>query len=260
MLPASRKNFLKFTEIVDMSTIRIPTSFNIDLEFELPEFHKRFLAWLIDIAIIGAYFVVAFIFIVPALFEHASGDAEANAYWGKNMFYIPAALYWIVLEILLNGQTVGKKALKIRVINMTGGRPSWGQLIIRWLLRPIDITFTLGLGGLLTIVLTKYAQRLGDLAAGTILIATNETANLEDTVFMEMAQDYVPQYPQVMQLSDRDLNTIRSLLEKARTHDNFNIAATATEKIKTVLHIETTQDPFYFLETLLKDYNYLSVQ
>jgi uncharacterized RDD family membrane protein YckC len=259
MLPASRKNFLKFTEIVDMSTIRIPTSFNIDLEFEIPEFHRRLLAWMIDMGVLTLYVILSYNLAIP-LFLGSQGDESPNRGYLIQILGIPILLYFLLSELWMNGQTLGKKAMKIRVINMNGGKPSLGQFIIRWLLRPVDFTLTLYMGGLFSVIFSRYSQRLGDIAAGTILIATNAKAGLNETVFMEIAQDYVPQYPQVMQLSDRDLNTIRSLLERARSSDNFKIAATASEKVKSVLHIDSSLEPFDFLETLLKDYNHLSVQ
>lgn len=260
MLPASRKNFLKFTEIVNMSTIRIPTSFNIDLEFEIPEFYRRLLALLIDYGVIALCWKFAEMIALAVLVDGGMAHADAaNIAW--EISGAPILFYFLFSEIWMNGQSVGKKVMRIRVVNMIGGKPSLGQFIIRWLLRPVDNFLALFLGvGLLFVIFSKYSQRLGDLAAGTILISTNAKAGLEETVFMETAGDYVPQFPQVMRLSDRDLNTIRSLLERARGSDNFHIAATAAEKIKSVLQIETSQSPFDFLETLLKDYNHISVQ
>lgn len=240
-----------------MSSIRIPTSFNIDLEFEIPEFHRRFLAWIIDTAVIAIYWIVTYRI---AVFFMSGNDSGEVVWVALQITGIPVVLYYLLSEIWMNGQSVGKKITRIRVINMTGGRPSLGQFIIRWLLRPVDFGLTFWLGGLLSVVFTKYSQRLGDIAAGTILVSTNARAGLEETIFMETEQSYVPQFPQVMRLSDRDLNTIRSLLERAKGSDNFHIAATASEKIKAVLKIETHLPPFEFLETLLKDYNHISVQ
>jgi uncharacterized RDD family membrane protein YckC len=258
MLPASRRNFLKFTEIVDMSSIRIPTSFNIDLEFEIPEFHRRLLAWLIDSAIIILYWIMAYRILGSML-----GNRGLNGHdnWSLvEITGIPPLLYYLLSEIWTDGQSVGKKIMRIRVINMNGGKPSLGQYVIRWLLRLVDLTITLGAGAFFSVIFTKYAQRIGDLAAGTIIISTNPKIGLEETIFMEIASDYVPRFPQVMQLSDRDLNTIRSLLQRARSSDNFDIAATASEKVKSVLKIESHMEPFEFLETLLMDYNRISVQ
>jgi uncharacterized RDD family membrane protein YckC len=259
MLPASRKNFLKFTEIVDMSSIRIPTSFNIDLEFDIPEFHRRLLALIIDWALLAVY-----VYMVYKVFDAAwppdRGERPVYVQVLEILSGFPVLLYFPLTELFLGGQSMGKKVMRMRVVNINGGKPTIGQIVIRWLLRPVDFWMTFFVGGLLTVIFSKYSQRIGDMAAGTLLISTNARAALEETVFMETAQDYVPVFPQVMRLSDRDLNTIRSLLERAKGNDNFHIAATAAEKIRTVLKIDTPMAPYDFLETLLKDYNHISVQ
>jgi len=103
-------------------------------------------------------------------------------------------------------------------------------------------------------------QRLGDLLAGTIVIRTNPKGNINDTVFLEVAHNYVPSFPQIMQLSDRDINSIKSILDTSRKKGDFQLAAMASEKIKNHLKIESTLSPFDFLEVVMKDYNYLSTK
>jgi hypothetical protein len=68
---------------------------------------------------------------------------------------------------------------------------------------------------------------------------------------------YVPSFPQVMQLSDRDINALKGILDSAKKRHDYNLAEMASNKIKTHLKIETPLSPFDFLEVLLKDYNYL---
>lgn len=242
-----------------MSSIRIPTSFNIDLEFDIPEFHRRLLALVIDWAILIVYIIVA-VKVLESVIQTAGSQSSVPFNVAILLALIPFFLYFLLTEVWMNGQSLGKKVMRMRVVNMDGGKPTLGQFVIRWLLRPVDFGMTFCVGGLLSVIFSKYSQRLGDLAAGTILISTNTRAGLEETIFIETAQDYVPQFPQVMRLSDRDLNTIRSLLERAKGSDHFHIAATASEKIRTVLKIETPMEPYEFLETLLKDYNHISVK
>ena len=83
---------------------------------------------------------------------------------------------------------------------------------------------------------------------------------MEETVFVEVADNYVPVFPQIMKLSDKDINAIKGILDTARKKGDFNLAAMAGEKIKSHLMIDTPMPPFDFLDTLLKDYNYLSVK
>ncbi|HMK27532.1 MAG TPA: hypothetical protein VK483_15980, partial [Chitinophagaceae bacterium] len=121
-----------------------------------------------------------------------------------------------------------------------------------------------GMGFLVTdivlVVSSKKGQRIGDILAKTILIRTNTKGNIEDTVFMPVADSYVPSFPQIMQLSDRDINAIKSILETSRKKSDFNMAEAASYKIKAHLKIESSLSPFDFLEVLLKDYNYLSTK
>lgn len=272
-----------------MSVIKIPTSFNIDLEFEIPEFYRRLLSLMIDILIEFFYLRIAIEILgtIGRNMNYYSEDAAHN-YWAiALLFMLPVMLYHVVLEITMNGQSFGKKIMGLRVVNENGGRPGISQFIIRWLLRISDFWIVIlilvilsdpGFGrnlettfiilaalsflatDIILVVTTPHSQRLGDILAKTILIRTHTKGKLEDTVFMNVDDKYVPSFPQIMQLSDRDINAIKSILETARKKGDFNIAAAASEKIKDHLKIETSLSPFDFLEVLLKDYNYLSVK
>jgi hypothetical protein len=108
------------------------------------------------------------------------------------------------------------------------------------------------------LVNSKKQQRLGDILAHTLLIRTRQNVTIDDTIFQAVANDYVPSYPQVMQLSDRDINTLKSILTSAQKNNDLHLAVQTCERIKNYLHIETNMPPFEFLHTLLKDYNFLS--
>lgn len=274
-----------------MSIVRIPTNFNIDLEFEIPEFYRRLFAWLFDLLILYFYLRISseIIRTIASNHRHFSDDDNYNFSFLWLIFLVPVLVYHVVCEITMNGQSVGKKIMGIRVVNENGGKPSISQFIIRWLLRVSDysviliiylfavygsavfifianlrwfalIAFLLLFADILLVVSSKKGQRLGDILAKTILIRTHTRGSIDETVFVAVADDYIPLYPQIMQLSDKDINAIKSILETARKKGDYNIANTASEKIKHHLKIETSMSPFDFLDTLLKDYNYLSVK
>jgi uncharacterized RDD family membrane protein YckC len=268
-----------------MGVIKVPTNFNIDVEFEIPEFYRRLFALIIDMVIEFFYYKIAleiFKSIIRSGFGHWSIDEEYNLQAIGMILFLPILLYHIVLEITMNGQSIGKRIMGMRVVNENGGRASISQFLIRWLLR--DIWFLLlliiGLQGaskpenifiilavlgyfitdIVLVATSKKGQRIGDILAHTILIRTNSQASIEETVFQEVADSYVPLFPQIMQLSDKDINAIKSILEASRRKGDFNMAAAATEKIKAHLKIDSSMSPFDFLDVLLKDYNYLSVK
>jgi uncharacterized RDD family membrane protein YckC len=268
-----------------MAAIKVPTSFNIDVEFEIPEFYRRLVALLIDIFIIICYSKIAFEILKAA----ANGSDFRDADTGYNLqavailLFLPTLIYHIALEITMNGQSIGKKIMSLQVVNENGGRASVSQFLIRWLLRDIWFLFlfAVGVGGvdsnpesvfiilaviayfiteIILVVSSKKGQRIGDILARTILIRTNRQASIEETVFQEVADNYTPSFPQIMQLSDRDINAIKSILETARKKGDMDMAAAASEKIKAHLKIDSGMSPFEFLDILLKDYNYLSVK
>ncbi len=242
-----------------MDKIKIPTSFNIELEFETPEFHRRLFAWLIDLLFLFAYVLIVrkILAMLPAAHSADISYAYDISFLGL-IAYCPVLVYHLVCELTMNGQSIGKKIMGIKVISETGSRPAVHQFLIRWLLRSVDFGISMGMGGLLSVLLNPKGQRLGDMAAGTIVIKTQQRTDLSETVFFELNENYQVRYPAVMQLSDRDMNVIKSIIDNCRKSHNPSMADPLADKIRSVLHIEEYQENLDFLETLLKDYNYLS--
>jgi uncharacterized RDD family membrane protein YckC len=268
-----------------MSVLRVPTNFNIDLEFEIPEFYRRLFALLIDM-LIEYFYLRIMIKIYVEVANNSSWD-EMDLLALQSVLILPLLLYHIVFEVTMNGQSIGKRIMRLRVVDEKGGRPGISQYLIRWLLRLSDLwiaiiiiylasmpnffgsiesaVLVLGiLGFLITdiilIITTKKGQRIGDILAHTIIIKINPKADIEDTVFQEVADNYVPLFPEIMRLSDKDINAIKSILDTARKKGDYNLAANASEKIRNHLKINTSLSPFDFLESALKDYNFLSTK
>lgn len=271
-----------------MTAIKVPTSFNIDVEFEIPEFYRRLISLLTDMLIEYFYLRIA-AEIYKSIIRSSDffdDDTRYNLQAVGLLLFLPIFIYHIVLEITMNGQSIGKKIMGIRVVNENGGKASISQFLIRWLLRVSDLwiillifllasdpefrdaettivilaAFVFLVTDIVLVVSSKKSQRIGDILAHTILIRTNPKASIEETVFQEVADNYIPSFPQIMQLSDKDINAIKSILETARKKGDFNMAASASEKIKAHLKIDSSMSPFDFLDFLLKDYNYLSVK
>lgn len=265
-----------------MSVVRIATNFNIDIEFTAPPFYRRLFAWVIDLVIQIFYIVVAFRFL-NWLAEDMRGDDNNMKMWALSLlFFLPFLLYHVVLEVTMNGQSIGKKIMGIKVVSENGGKPSIGQFVIRWLIRTSDYTLIIviilipyaqifgaqvywGVAGAIALLIadlvlvnTSKQQRLGDILAHTVLINTRQNERLTDTVFLEVSEQYVPRFPQIMQLSDKDINALKGIIDTAKKQKDSNMAYMAAEKIKAHLQIDTALEPEEFLEVLLKDYNFLS--
>lgn len=252
-----------------MLLVKLDTGFNIEVEFAIAPFHKRFFALLIDLALQFTYLWLGWR-LMDAIFTVRWAREE----WHVFVFFIPFMAYHLVFEIAMNGQSIGKKALGIKVMTLLGGEPSLSQYLIRWMFRIIDfpifliiavsmgyitwITLLLVFAGLLCVIFTSKSQRIGDLIAGTFLIDLKNRTSWQDTVFREVEATYEPKYPQVMQLSDRDINTLKSIIESVKRKNDFELSVRIADRIKSKLKIESNEDSLDFLETLLKDYNYYS--
>lgn len=259
-----------------MSEMKIETIFNIELEFELTPLHKRILAYLIDILILLAYLNLMKYILYDLM------NLRINNHIGLDMLLIslPMLLYPLICEVYLNGQSIGKKILKIRVISLSGGEPTISQYITRWATRFFEwpflfgfilnedvviliylfITSLLGIGVVVIILITNNHQRLGDLAADTVIVNTKSNLSVNDTIFMEINHaDYKVTYPEVMKLSDTDINTIQKVLNQSYKYGD-EIAAKVTNRVCEVLHIQTNLSSKDFLEKLIEDYNYLATR
>ena len=252
-----------------MLLVKLDTGFNIEVEFALSPFHRRFFAWLIDVTIQGTYLYLG----AKLLNGLVSIDWDSQL-WGVALYLLPFIFYHLISEIMMNGQSVGKMVMQIKVMTMQGGEPSISQYLIRWLFRIIDFPILLFAGtlsgystwwvvlfifaGLICVIATPKSQRVGDLVAGTILIDLKKRTSWQDTVFTEVESTYQPRYPQVMQLSDRDINTLKNIIETVKKRNDYDLSLKIAYRIQSKLKMTSDQDSLEFLQTLLKDYNYYS--
>ena len=260
-----------------MNNVEINTAFNVGLNFEFAAFHKRALAYSIDFILL-----VIYLFIMKTLlYNDFRLDEEKNAGFDILVVSMPMLLYSLITELLLNGQTVGKKIMQIRVISLEGGEPTLGQFVIRWITKFFEWPFLFGfvffsaeniigyatitgfcaIPVVILVLATKKRQRLGDLAAGTTVVQTKTELNINDTIFIDLkSKNYVPTFPTVMKLSDNDINTINTILSQAKKNYNHDLCMRVEYKIKDVLKIESRLSSIDFLEKLMEDYNYLATK
>lgn len=258
-----------------MLIVKLDTGFNIEVDFPISPFHRRFFAWLLDFII-----QILYLWLGTKILNAIAGVNWDRDEWPVVLFLLPYMFYHLVSEMTMNGQSVGKLATGIKVMTLQGGQPSISQYLIRWLFRIVDFPIFILLflilnplsilgwltwmyviflfAGLLCVIITPKSQRIGDLVAGTILIDLKNRTSWQDTVFTEVESTYQPRYPQVMQLSDRDVNTLKSIIETIRKRNDYELSLKIADRIKSKLKMQSDQESFEFLQTLLKDYNYYS--
>lgn len=238
--------------------LAINTTQNVVINFSAASVGDRILAQLLDVLV-----KVAYIFVIILLFEIFDLDRFLNGLddWSLIGFWsviaLPVMFYSLVRESLLEGQTVGKKLIKIRVIKLDGYQASFGDYLIRWLFRIVEISIGNGIIALIAIIANNKNQRLGDMAAGTSVISLKNKVNINHTILQEVNNDYVPTYPLVIKLSDNDVRIIKETFEAAIATRDYGTLIKLRDKVIQVTCIKNIsgndQD---FIKTLLKDYNY----
>ena len=149
-------------------TIRTPEGVTFTLPLAGPV--SRSLAWIIDAAAIMACY--KFIRVVTVLMGIIGPDLSTAI--SIFIFFALRTGYSIALEWYWRGQTVGKRVMGLRVMDVNGLRLQPSQIIIRNLLRVVDSLPLFYMVGGVTCMINRYGQRLGDLAGNTIVVNSNK--------------------------------------------------------------------------------------
>lgn len=193
--------------------VTIETPEGIRFSYALATPISRCLAWLIDAALI-----LTLLTLLQCLIGFLSLVSQDLAMALAVLLYFALSLgYGITLEWLRQGQTVGKKLLHLRVVDAAGLKLQPAQIILRNLLRPVDL-LPLGyaLGGLICL-LSPRRQRLGDIAGGTLVVRTSP-----------------PSQPQLHTLSQAKFNSLRPyphLCARLRQHVPQDLALCALQSL-----------------------------
>jgi uncharacterized RDD family membrane protein YckC len=144
------------------ATLRLETPEGIDVELRPAGPVARGLAIMIDEAI--AWVVSIAIAIALSVF----GEAGVGVYFV--VYFLIEWFYPVLFEVLRHGQTPGKAALGLRVVSDDAPPIGWSDSLVRNLLRVVDFLPLGYLAGVVSVVTTRHFQRLGDLAAGSLVV------------------------------------------------------------------------------------------
>ena len=241
-----------------MTQLSINTTQNVNINFTAASVGDRILGQLLDSLVkiaygITVYFIVQ-IFSLENLFD---GLDQWSIIAIISVIGLPVMFYSLIQESLWEGQTIGKKLMKMKVIKLDGYQAGFGDYLIRWLFRLIEISIGNGVIGLIAIVSSSKNQRLGDMAAGTAIISLKNNININHTIIQDINSDYLPTYPIVIKLSDNDVRIVKETFETAVLQKDFVTLSKLANKISTVTGIKNTSGTDTdFIRVVLKDYNF----
>lgn len=235
-----------------MEHLNIETTQHVQIDYSPAGIGTRIGAFLVDVFILGIYlfFTLTIVF-----------DALPDSGWLIILItLLPVLFYHLLLELFFNGQSLGKKALDIKVIKTNGTPATFGSYLLRWIFRLIEIGASSGMIAFFTILVNGKGQRLGDIAAGTTVVKTKKSTDLSDTLYTDIEENNDPTYPEAAILNDNDISVVKEVLNDGnrydhRTHEVMLLKTRNAIQRKMGIEKFDEENSVDFLRTVVKDYN-----
>ena len=162
-------------EIPASDKLKVQSVTGVDLTLAIAGPGTRSYAFVIDwhirLLIAGAWLLVANV-VLHAKLTWRGQDALLSLLPAAVIYF----LYHPIVEVLMRGRTPGKRMAGVRILNRDGGAPSTTALLLRNIFRLVDSLPATYLLGLTMCFLTRHRVRIGDMAAGTLLVLDNDSA------------------------------------------------------------------------------------
>ncbi len=239
-----------------MPQVTIQTAQNISIQQNLAGIFERILAYILDLI-----FLYSFLFTLIYLYNKTSWKDNMSAWAFVMILTLPYFLYFPIIQYYNNGQSFGKKIMKIRIVKTDNTHPKLLDFIIRWLFRVIEISMIPGLA-LIVIIFNKKKQRLGDIVAGTTVVSEKNRLSLSHTIFENIDENYTPYFNEIYQLKEKDIRLIKEIYNNTNRKKKRQILSHLTHRIESLLAIKKPANwsESEFIERIIKDYNYYSIR
>lgn len=234
-----------------MKTISINTTQNVPIEYEVALVRDRIFAYIIDGFVIvligtGLSFILG-IFYLRELYLSIA-------------WLLVFVFYNLISEYFMNGQTLGKKALRLQVVKISGEEATLTDYITRWAFRMVDIYLSLGSIASMLVSSSEKGQRIGDIVANTAVIykRPSRDVSVRQIVHAYDNKNYRVTYPDARNFSDQEMLILKSVLERSEKYNNTaheDALMEAAEIVKERLGLTgRINDSRGFLKTVLVDY------
>lgn len=233
--------------------IRINTTQNVLISYQPAGVGDRILASLLDTLFMIAYVVIISLFIGTITAGGTNDGMGVMAMF--SLLSLPLLFYHLFMEQFFNGQSLGKKIMKIKVLKLDGSQPNFGAYLIRWVFRIVDTVLFNGLVALITVAVSEKAQRLGDMAAGTTVVSLKQKVSLQNTILYRPKVEHKIVFNEVNKLSDKDVGIIKEVFDHCTKNSDYNGLKQLVIKVKAKMEITSSMPDSQFIKVVLLDYS-----
>jgi len=224
-----------------MQRIDINTTQNVTIQYESAPWKDRVVAYFIDMVVLTtAIFIMALFMdvLMPQL--------------SYLITFLILFFYTLAFEVFNQGQSLGKKAMNIKVVKLNGKNPTLKDYALRWAFRLMDIYFSFGIVASVLIGSSNKSQRLGDIMAHTTVI------RVKPSLGFSLASLKKINYEGVTRFNETDIILIKDVLSRVKQYPNqahrmaLNTLVDTVRKQLDLDKVTTSKETF--LQTVIKDY------
>lgn len=238
-----------------MNSMTIETAQHIKITQRSATLGDRILAYLIDVFVILIYIMLASLSVFGLFEQEVDGSVALLTFLS-----LPIFMYDLLFELFMKGQSPGKYAMEIRVVKLDGSKASLVDYLIRWILRPIDMTVSSGGIAVLAILLGGKGQRVGDLAAGTTVISLKQRGARGAELLTKGVENHQPKFPQVVSLNDSQIRSMKEIRLEALTTQDFKLIQSLADKTADILQVRYDSKALEFINQVILDYEFYAQQ
>ncbi|HNC71583.1 MAG TPA: RDD family protein [Chitinophagales bacterium] len=246
-----------------MAKIEIPTTQHVIIQYETAGFLWRAIAWSIDFFIFNTVIFLALNFMpnwLSSLLGLSFNFFELLAYF--ILYFSLFILVQLFIEKRLNGQSIGKKVVGIKIISLDGNSMDFYKYFVRCMYNYFDIYFSFFSVGSLLILMSEKNQRLGDMVTNVTVVRLkpDRVVTLTDLLNLPDKDEYIPKYPQVVHYTDKEMLALKTLLIRTQQFntDVYQILLHDTvEQLKQQMDIlaqDSNQSDADFLREIISEY------
>jgi uncharacterized RDD family membrane protein YckC len=220
---------------------------NVEMLRERAALGSRIGATILDYLVLSAYLGAVFLF-------PQTRDLVFSSSALLILFIMPAFLYHLLCEVFFDGRSAGKYAMGTRVMRTDGTSPTIGNYLLRWILRLLDFMLFGFSVGMLSIVLTEKGQRIGDIAAGTLVVKDRPTPSIRE-IWGAPDPNAKVTFEEAAFLSDQEIALLQEALN--RWHHAQEPLRGLLQRIVERLGIRDDRSPDHLARTLIRDHDQL---
>ena len=240
-----------------LEKLNIDTPEQVALEFSLATIGSRFLAVAIDTIIQIACAIVLLMVVAAGIWATGALGLSARP-WVLAVLVIGGFViyygYFAVFETVWNGQTPGKRVIGLRVIHASGRPISAWEAILRNVVRLVDQMPAIYAIGIVSVFVTERSQRLGDLAAGTVVFHERLAEALDDVAPQRRAARSAHG---ARRLAPEEISVIELFFSRRGQLDGYARMRTAHQiarRVRERLDINAQLDDEQLLEDVVAEY------